>query len=85
MQCDTCVDAAENCTLCSNGFNRTNITPECNCLDGFYDSNFTIFNCLPCLPECSTCSEFNICIECKSNLNRILNSKSLQCECEEGY
>lgn len=60
---------------------RSTKTPECLPEEGFYDNEYTLFNSLPCKSECISCISYNVCTACKTELNRILNTKNGHCEC----
>ncbi|EAR95723.2 transmembrane protein, putative (macronuclear) [Tetrahymena thermophila SB210] len=87
--CKTCSQPQDqfSCSSCSP--DRTLVQQQngniCQCNPGFYENNK--FVCTPCHSTCKTCNggQNNNCLTCDSNQNRILDSKTNTCICQDGF
>ncbi|KRX01561.1 Insulin-like growth factor binding protein, N-terminal [Pseudocohnilembus persalinus] len=80
-QCESCDNTSDSCTVCK-GDNRSTITPNCDCLDGYYhvpDQE----NCQQCDVQCFNCENSpDQCTVCQGN-NRSMAQPN--CDCLDGY
>ncbi len=88
--CLTCSTISSNCTSCDSTLNRVLSKGDCLCLAGFTEAGLqcVMTNCSS-NPLCAVCVNVsatqNMCIQCVSNLNRVLNPITSQCDCLNGY
>lgn len=80
-QCQTCSSPNGACTSCVNAIRR-DITQNCKCIAGFYDSG--AINCTSCNPTCQTCTNGSSCTSCSAAAFRNLTTAGM-CACMNGY
>ena len=79
VRCATCQTAGV-CLTCSDTITRS-ASPNCVCLDGFFESGGAV--CTRCQPLCRTCASSTSCTSCFTDTNRALQFG--QCVCATGF
>lgn len=79
-KCQTCAASTGTCSSCVDPLRR-DITQNCACTTGFYDSGSV--NCTACSATCLTCNNGSACTSCNATLNRTLVGGI--CACKGGF